>query len=158
MSSVGVMESKHVRVFGDNSESPFLRKFIKDTPIVPAEIEKSCNLLISNLQSTGVILQVSLQDVLAEVSKRVLSTEELIACLQYWVSFRSNFSINALELASFLNAVLVSVHGSSPIPLAKINYFINPKLITPGVPLPPDTLPLEISKNFSKEQLENSFG
>jgi hypothetical protein len=128
-------------------------------------VVKSCEPLVTELESSGVIKQICLADVILELTKRTLTTDQVVNCMKYWVSYRSNHPINAFDLNSFLKNLIISFPPQgdgkqpNPMPLANVNYFVNQKSISPPtLPLPRDVLPLEISKHFSKSELEACFG
>jgi hypothetical protein len=126
---------------------------------------KSCGPMISSLEASGVIQQISLGDVIAELKNRTLSIDQVVNCMRYWISYRSNNAINTFELGSFLKNLVISFpvredgKQAASMPLANINYYVNPRLISPPtLPLPHDVMPLLISKHLSRSELEGCFG
>jgi hypothetical protein len=133
---------------------------------VPDEVIKSCGPMIFALEESNVIKQISLADVLAELSKRILPMpDQVVAAMKYWIFYRTNNPIDPFQLTGFLKNLMISFpereDGRQPsvMPLANINYFVNPKLISPPtLPVPHDVLPLAVSKNFSRSEMETCFG
>lgn len=128
--------------------------------VVPDEVISYCPTLISQLTSSNQLQPIAFTDVLFELKSRSLTNPEIISCIKWFLAYRQVTQISYMDLNSFMQGLIITFpeDNNRKISLNAIHYFINPKIITPGVPLPNDTLPLEISKAFNKSELETVFG
>ncbi|KAJ3216334.1 hypothetical protein HK099_005915 [Clydaea vesicula] len=162
MSTRGVLAANNVRVFSAEPMGGYERKFIKNTATVPDEILIKCSVLINNLMSDNTIQQINFKDVLSELNSN-FTVDEVVKLLKWFIMYRDNCTLNSNELETFLKNLVLPVTGDSAnknlkLTLSNIKYWINPKVITPGLSVPEDSFPLEISKHFSKTELEHYFG
>ncbi|KAI9197496.1 uncharacterized protein BJ171DRAFT_519741 [Polychytrium aggregatum] len=139
-----------------------MEAFIKQTPVVPQAIVQSCSELFRQLKKDGTIRALSLDDVFVEVSKRVLEMSEVAALLRWWLGFRLQNAVEMYEVDRLLQQtrfIAPDDHGtanaaSREIRLSQIQSFVNVKVIPPDMKFPLTALPIEISKSFTKSELE----
>ena len=161
ISSVGVRNASEVRL-PDAVFTPFL----KQLPVLPDEVTTGAPLMVSSLQSRGMIKAITFIDVLAELRSRPLSEEEMTACLKWWIglhdqSLNSNLPAIRTELlnAAVLSTSNVGTGQEMIIPLSSIKRYINPKSIFVhlGGPMPDDAIPQSVTKSFDPESLALRF-
>ncbi|KAJ3134361.1 hypothetical protein HK100_003665 [Physocladia obscura] len=157
ISTKGVLPLSDVRL-----PDSAMKGFIKDIPIVPSETLTLCSDLIRELQNNKLIQTIGLADVLKEVSKRTLATEEVIELLKWWRQYKRSNAVSVSDSTLlFQSLILIDPTAASekaPVRMADLKYHVNIKVIAPGLPLPESVLPVEISKHFSKQDLEDTIG
>ncbi|KAJ3194958.1 hypothetical protein HDU82_002276, partial [Entophlyctis luteolus] len=138
-----------------------MKGFIKEIPVVPGEAMTLCADLISELQSSRQIQPLGLSDVLVELNKRTLSTEEVVELLKWWKGYRRSNAVSAVDVSTlFQNLIVVdpTTPDKPPMRMADLKHHVNIKVIPPGLPLPNMVLSVEVSKHFSKQELEEMTG
>lgn len=83
---------------------------------------------------------------------------------KWWIMWAQNKSYNSSYLAKLRDAAMISIPSSDEkseaIVVRSLGGFktiFNPKTISPDLPLPPDTLPFELSRSFQLVELELVF-
>ncbi|CAI2168970.1 19326_t:CDS:10, partial [Funneliformis geosporum] len=127
--------------------------FIKKVPIVPQILLKQCHEFFKDaIESTKLIKELTLQDVLYELKNRELSEEEFIELLKWWITY--NLEGNLIKLADFSQFMkLATVRIDNRLrALNEFCYVLNPGVIPPDVNLPDKVLPFSISRNLQKQK------
>jgi hypothetical protein len=162
ISSAGVQSVEGVRL-----PDASLSGFIKNVPVLPPELtgEKG---LIAFLQRRNLIKSITFEDVLKELRSRPLSEEEMVACLNWWISIyeRSDnpkvkrgeglVEANRSEIQNkFLETAIVTIGSDTQnaiMPLSSVRTFLNQKgsaaFIPVDGPLPDHVLPFAVSKTL----------
>jgi hypothetical protein len=81
VSSAGIRSALDVRM-PDATFSSFLR----DLPVFPEELMDRSRSMVAALRARGMLKDITFTDVLKELRERPLSSEEMVACLQWWIS------------------------------------------------------------------------
>ncbi|KAJ3412284.1 hypothetical protein HDV05_000995 [Chytridiales sp. JEL 0842] len=155
ISTKGVLNVTSVRL-----PDPSMAGFLKETPVIPQMVMSACADFVADLQRAGMVQHVTLDDIYNELSKRTLTIEESVALLRWWLGFKRTHAVSAAESPKlFQLLVLVDPNSADKIPIRALDlkYHVNAKVIPPTLPLPPTTLSLEISKQFSKAELEEAM-
>ncbi|KDR75405.1 hypothetical protein GALMADRAFT_227055 [Galerina marginata CBS 339.88] len=161
VSNKGVRDVRSVRL-----PDPTFSGFLKDLPTLPDAVATGAPLMISSLQTRGMVKSINFQDVLQELQSRPLSQGEFVACLNWWTSIFQGDRDRLLPVRTqVINAVILSVEQGNGdqkiIPLASIKSFINPRTPSGNIPLdgplPDYLLPIAISKQFKPDILSTSF-
>src|SRR5205085_11664005 len=91
------------------------------------------------------ISEISLEDLFVELESRILSEEEMISLLKWWIKYCSKNIITEDQIQKFMKLAIIRVKDID-LPLNCISYFINPSIIPPDIDLPSNVLPYSISK------------
>ncbi|RIA98330.1 hypothetical protein C1645_140577 [Glomus cerebriforme] len=151
LSTIGVLPISNVRI-----PNPEMAGFIKTVPVVPKIIFEQCNVFFKKEDIIKLIEELTIKDVLHELRSRILSENEIIELLKWWISYRSKGNnVNAAEFAQFLQLARI---GDNSRPLNTIRYFLNPDIVPPNVDIPSETLPFVISKHLKSQDLEKWVG
>jgi len=143
-----------------------LSAFMKDLPVIPENLITDVPQMLATLQSRGYLKTITFQDVLKELNARPLSTEEMIACLKWWVKIRTEYHDGRQPLAqiqrTLVNAAVLSTGDSDKngglLQLSSIQTYVTSKSIIPvDGPLPAHVLPLSIAREFDSRVLETVF-
>ncbi|KAJ3027400.1 hypothetical protein HDV00_011219 [Rhizophlyctis rosea] len=151
LSSKGVMPATSVRIMNEK-----MKGFIKEVPVIPEVIASKCTDMVEALKHKG-LRPLGLDDVFRELESRSFNVEEMVAVMRWWIDYRKTQAVSQTELDRFLRSAVVSV-GDKTVVLNSIRSHANSKLVPPDLPLPETVLPLEVAKNFKKEELEGFFG
>jgi hypothetical protein len=164
MSTAGIKPLRSVRAF-----SPEFKAFLKSTPMIPETVNVGAPKMIAALRQRGMIRDITFTDVLEELSERPLSETEMAACLKWRISLDTAEARGHDEEVRlrFLEAAILLTRDSLPgvgegeeriLPLSTIKTFLSTgNVIPPTVPLPPDTLPFALGKQFKAESLKTLF-
>ncbi|KAI8829064.1 hypothetical protein BJ741DRAFT_538973 [Chytriomyces cf. hyalinus JEL632] len=136
--------------------------FIKQIPIVPAETLATCADLITELKSNNMIQTMGLQDAFVELNKRTLTIDEVVELLKWWRGYKKVRAVSPADSSQlFQLLVVVDPLGAPeklPVRMFDLKHHVNLKVIPAGMPLPDTVLSTEISKHFSKQDLEETTG
>jgi hypothetical protein len=155
VSTKGIMPITSVRL-PDASMSGF----IKEVAVIPALTMTACADLIADLKRNNMILPITLEDVYSELSTRIFGVDEVVALLKWWLSFRQNNAVSVGEASKLFQLLLLVDPNSAdktPVRAIDLKYHANAKVIPPTLPIPPTSLSLEISKQFTKQDLEEAM-
>ncbi|KAH9485292.1 hypothetical protein JR316_0002200 [Psilocybe cubensis] len=162
ISSKGVRDVSTVRL-----PDPTFSTFLKELPTLPDTVVTGVPIMISALQSRGLIKPINFQDVLQELQSRPLPESEFVACLNWWISIYQDKDRDRLApiRTQLINSVVLTLEIKKGehkiISLASIKSFISPRSpcahIPMDGPLPENVLPNSISKLFKPEVLASSF-
>ncbi|KAK3823313.1 MAG: hypothetical protein J3Q66DRAFT_295609, partial [Benniella sp.] len=147
LSSHGVKELDKVRI-----PDPAMLPFLKNLPVIPTSVYSASRVSIDRLEKAGKIQRICFGDVLEELKSRTLTGTQMVAMLRWWMGGNSNSSISDADIKAFFNTTLV-YSGDSARPLSTFRWFVNPELTPVDMPLPPETLPYDITKNFTEPGL-----
>ncbi|KZT22896.1 hypothetical protein NEOLEDRAFT_1137233 [Neolentinus lepideus HHB14362 ss-1] len=162
ISTAGIRDVGEVRV-----PDEAFAGFLKNLPVVPAEILAEAKLMIDVLQARRMLKDITFDDVLKELRLRPLSEAETIACLKWWITVHRSGQGHARVRTELLNAAVMSIGASGDsdekiIQLSAIETFLNPKqtgaVIPTDGPLPEHLLPLRVSKALELDTLVVTFG
>lgn len=151
LSSKGVFPSSSVRI-----SNPQLAKFYQGA-VIPSSITVGESRMIAALTERNLVNEVSLEDAINDLMLHTLSSDETIACFQWWIGLANNRSYNRGLLNRLRNAAIIAIEEDGFAPLSSFQSYVNPKLIPLDLPLPSHTLPFVITKSFPSNQLETIF-
>ncbi|KAH7929282.1 hypothetical protein BV22DRAFT_1081369, partial [Leucogyrophana mollusca] len=158
LSTAGVQDAVSVR-----APDPMFALFLKQLPVLPESVFSEVPLMVTSLQSKGMIKDITFLDVLSELRARPLNEEELVACLKWWTGLTpqgSNLQLPTIR-AELLNAAVLTFGApgadAKVLPLASVQSFINLRhmgsLIPWDGPLPDSLMPLSVTRHFDPDQL-----
>jgi hypothetical protein len=148
LSSHGVQELNNVRI-----PNPVMSAFLKNLLVLPTSVYSGSQEFIGRLEKAGKVQRISFGDVLGELKSRVLTETQMVAMLQWWVDHKSRNRFSDTDIQGFLQAALVH-SGNSALPLSTFKWFVNPMLGMANMPLPPRTLPYDITMTFTQLELQ----
>jgi len=162
MSSCGVWPSSKVRLPND-----ILTPFIKQLPMLPAAHVSKAAEFIRSCTSRGLLMEVQMPDVFAELEQRPLEVEEMKACLKWFILVATHPEYDPALRTKLFSAAVLTI--STPAedgkevslriqPLGEVATYLNSQRIPTGFPLPSSCLAYEVSKGMSTDELSGIFG
>ncbi|KAI0781217.1 hypothetical protein BD413DRAFT_667167 [Trametes elegans] len=166
ISNTGMRDAAEVRY-----PDPAFTGFVKDLPVVPADVLKEAKAMVDTLRARGMIKDITFVDVLKELRNRPLSEAEMIACFKWWIDMYNQSTSTKLDYVrtELLGAAVLSIEerdwkAGQIVPLSVVESFLSRRsgstgaLIPMDGPLPPHLLPVEVSRHFESQALQNAFG
>lgn len=120
--------------------------------------------MMNTLRDKNIVRDISLEDVLADLATNAMTIPEAVECFKWWSALAKNISYNSSLLQRLKDSALISIgdvnskEGIAIQSLGSYKSFLNPKIISVDNPLPPHTLPFELSRSFTPDQLTQVFG
>jgi hypothetical protein len=163
ISSLGPLPSHKVRL-----PDPATAGFIKNVPVVPEDVVG--NPMIAALKSRNLVSEIGLDDIRQELNGRALDIGEMTLCLKWWIGFARSQGYSSSASGDLLANAMISIPEAAPgddgasksgeriQSLGTFTTFLNPRLVPSNIPLPPETLPFNLSKTFSPNDLVSVFG
>lgn len=157
-----LLSSIGVRAASDIKESdPVFSQFLKHLPVLPDSAMQECAPTVGALQSRGMILAITFNDVLSELREHPLNEDELVACLKWWIDLPSSSTgVHTAPIRTeLLNAAILCPRnsGGNVLPLSSLRYFINTRSLGTHIPLdgplPASLMPVDVTKHFTPPQL-----
>ncbi|GBB83172.1 hypothetical protein RclHR1_00010054 [Rhizophagus clarus] len=128
--------------------------FIKNVPVVPEILLEQCHTFFKKAKdSLNLIRELNFQDVLNELSSRVLSEDEMIELLKWWISYKSNRN-NSLEYTQFIQSARIG-NDNNVRSLNTFHHFLNPGIIPPDMDVPDNVFPYTILKKLKDQKLND---
>ncbi|KAH9824771.1 hypothetical protein DFH28DRAFT_941666 [Melampsora americana] len=172
-SSSGPQSAINVRL-----PNPELATFLKNIPVIPMEVTKNAQLMITKLRERRLISEISLEDVFKELENRVFDVDEMRECMTWWIGLTGLQGYDRSIVQRFLRCAVFQYPPTSPastadslpasntapvvaeviMPMSSVKTFINVKLIPADVPTPPHCLPFALTKSMSSDSLKRVFG
>ncbi|KAF8629109.1 hypothetical protein AX17_005695 [Amanita inopinata Kibby_2008] len=160
ISTRGVQNAFNVR-YPDATVTPFL----KTVPIIPSDVIQGAQRMLLTLRSRGMIKEISFEDIVRELRQRPLGEQEMLACLQWWITlFRTHKDAESVlsGLRRDLIDAAVLVYGEDRetlIHLSRISTFINPTSTSHQIPLdgplPDHLFPVNLSRKLAPTDMSN---
>ena len=151
VSTKGILPVSSIRL-----NDPELSNFFIALPLVPASTEGQCKELVKRLLHMGSLKKASLEDLFYELSQRPLTVEETTALFKYWINQWRKQVVNR-ALSERLSSVLLVIFKDNLISMMSINYYALPQLVPPDLPIHESVMPLVLSKQFVKSDLEQAL-
>lgn len=162
-STRGVKHSALVRF-----PNAILSEFVKDLAVIPPSHVEGAQEFIGQVRARGLVGEITMDDVLSELSGRALEVGEMVACLKWWISVSNHVNYDPSLRRRLLDSAIVQIKrpdgsssddkGDTFQPLASVSTFLNPQRVPTDVPLPVSCLSYEVSKAFSASDLARVFG
>ena len=135
-----------------------LARFLKYLPMLPQYVIQECPHIVEALPDQHKISPATVLDVLEDLRKHALNQEELVACLQWWLTRKDG---SARTTAQLLSEITLSNANGTPLHLSSIKYFMGSESLTACIPLdgplPASLMPHDITTRFTPTELV-SFG
>ena len=160
VSSAGIGSALDVRM-----SDPMFSAFLRNLPVFPGELLDRSRSMVAALRARGMLKDTMFADVLKELRERPLSSDEMVACLQWWISTSQQNPTGVDHRRQELLSAAVLTVGSSGtgderiIPLQGIRTFIDSRnvVIPTDGPLPGHLLPISVSRKVDLIQLHKSL-
>ncbi|KAK4046064.1 hypothetical protein OIV83_006387 [Microbotryomycetes sp. JL201] len=150
-----------VPALNSRTPNPALSAFLKGVPVIPDKLVDGAPNMIGALRARGLIGDISLDDVLQDLSANALTEPEAVKCMQWWIGLASNSIYDARLLVRLKEAALISLRdpngGERVVPLSQFRTFLNPRSIPADLPLPDHCMPFDITKSFLHNDLVHVF-
>lgn len=138
-----------------------LSTFIKSTPTISQAALDAASPFFDELRSRNMISDITIDDIVKELSARALPVAEMVAALQWWIKLSFNRDYAPHMKTRFVNSAMISLDTGTPqeriVPLNSIKYYLDPRLVPTDLPLPADVLPYSVSKHLKTSDLLNVF-
>ncbi|KAJ1972666.1 hypothetical protein H4R35_004548 [Dimargaris xerosporica] len=152
-----------------------LLPFIQSTPYISTKMEAEAAEMLKALTKHFPMKSLGISDLVKELTTRPLTIEETVALLRWWLTYMAaqEPAAQLTEDAQQLHrAVMVLCPSSTtateptdaattmpiPTPLRQFRYYLNPKVVHQGLPVPMETLPWDLSRRFTAPELQRMFG
>ncbi|KAG0368111.1 hypothetical protein BGZ54_002634 [Gamsiella multidivaricata] len=152
LSSQGVKELDKVRI-----PEPSMATFLTHTPTIPTSVYTGSQKFIEKLEKAEKVQRISFKDVLKELESRTLTEMQMVAMLKWWIDYSAKYLLPNSDVDAFFQLALVC-SGDTVKPLSALKWFVNPRVTPTDMPLPPNTIPYEITKTFSQPELYRISG
>lgn len=158
LSTLGVNGADKIRM-----PNPMLDKFLPNLAVLARPMETEADLFVARLRERGMLSDIALTDVIAELNAAPLDEEQFLACVDWWKQIVNLSQYNASIQDRLIEATVVAVKDPDTeldkiVALGAIKTFLNPNMIPAEVPLPANTLPYTISKRLQSADMINIFG
>jgi hypothetical protein len=147
LSSHGVKDLDRVRI-----PEPSMATFLTQLPTISSNIYTGSQKYMDKLEKAGKLHRITFKDVLNELENRTLTEAQMVAMLKWWIDFRSKYVLPDSDVTAFFQLALVC-SGDTVKPLSTLKWFVNPKVTPTDLPLPPTTIPYDITKSFTQPEL-----
>ncbi|CEP14613.1 hypothetical protein [Parasitella parasitica] len=176
MTSHGIQPIDMARTVPDSTNvaghviTELLDVFIKTIPTITPSVSQECKESLAKLTGLDLLAPLGFNDVIKELDARSLEQNEMVACMKWWIECnKNNASIpkhtrdlvigNSAARTKFLDAAIMNCgEDRGLLQLSRTHWYLNPKTIPLDMPIPEDTMPFSISKNFSTTDLASHFG
>lgn len=163
LSTAGVETNKNVRW-----PNATLGKFVKRVPVIPPEHAEATGFL-RTVKLRGMVQNILMNDMMAELSARPLDLDEMTACLTWWMSVSVHVDYMKQYSREFNSSAVVRTPASAGgpnghpdreaiQPLSMIKYWRNLHRIPSALPVPPSCLPIQVSQALSTAEMERAMG
>ena len=153
LSSAGVRSAPEIKEY-----NMALARFLKHLPMLPQYVIQECPHIIEALPDQHKISPTTFLDVLEDLRKHALNQEELVACLQWWLTWKDGSTRNTARL---LSEITLDNANGTPLHLSSVQYFMGSESFTACIPLdgplPASLMPHDITMRFTPTDLM-SFG
>lgn len=152
LSTEGLRSSEAVRF-----PSAMLADFCREIPVIPPAHIEGADVFVLQLRRRSLVQDITMDDVFAELARRPLATDEMIACLQWWCRVAEHPSYEPSLLRQLLRAAVVATEDGVQA-LSDVQMVLHTGKLPPTVPLPPTCLMYAVSRPFAPADLCRVFG
>lgn len=139
-------------------------KFIHQVPVVPQAVLEGAPSMMARLRERGMIKDMTLDDIVGELKSRVLTEEEAVECLKWWIQLSLAPQYNKSLRSKILDYAVFTIQPNGAeepriIQLSSIRTFHQPRSVIPAdLPFPNDTLPPSVSKHLALQHVPFALG
>ena len=130
-----------------------LQKFIKNVAIVDPVSLEQCSVLFGLLKQQNWVREITMDDILSELSRR-LDHDEFLAFLQWYITSHKKPPIGHEFRYRIFQMVKIP---DTELRLADVKTYASPKVIPPDMPLPKDCLPVAYTRLLSEDDIRACF-
>ncbi|KAG8915696.1 hypothetical protein FRC02_004386, partial [Tulasnella sp. 418] len=165
VSNVGVQSARQVRFHNST-----IKAFTKNIPMISYSGVLRSSAIVNVLRERGMLQDVTVEEVLDNISQRPLSEEEMVKCLEWRITQETrelSSHDKVLIRERFLQETLFYLPpkedgraaGGELVQLSSIKTFTSSiNAIPQTCPLPPHTIPFSIGGHFQPRTLQSMFG
>ena len=148
-SSRGVLPTTSVRLATED-----LSGFVEGIPVLPEALAASK--LVMKLKEYGLVTEITFGDVKKELSAKALTTEQLVSFINWAGKKAIARQVDIPTMNSLLDNAVATIGDDQGgiITLSSIKYFLQPKVIPPELPISPETIPFQFTKEASMQELQ----
>lgn len=152
-STRGVRLTTQVRVGTEE-----LTKFVPGIPVIPPELKDID--FVRKLTSYELISEITVDDVRQELSEYPMNKTQLIAFLQWASKKATQNELSPADNHRLLDAAIATLSDGDDaqggiITLGNIKNFVIPQKVPAGLPIPPTTIPYELTSQINNNDLRN---
>lgn len=152
LSTNGIKSSQTVRMPAETLS------FLGQVPMVPHELATQAVDFFVSLHKRGFISELTMTDIRNGLDNKALSEDELIDFLKWCGSKLESEELDASSVRSLFEVTIADIGGNQDsgklLALGAIKTYVNASRINPGLPIPPDTIPFNLSKAVPLKQLQ----
>lgn len=159
LSTAGVRGADKVRL-----PNQMLDKFLPNLAVLARTLDTEAELFVARLRERGMLADVALADVIAELNAGPLDEDQFLACVAWWKQIVNLPQYDSSIQNRLVEATVVAIKDPDTqldkiVPLGAMKTFLNPNMIPADIPsLPSDTVPYSISKRLQTSDMVNIFG
>ncbi|KAJ3270556.1 hypothetical protein HDV01_007706 [Terramyces sp. JEL0728] len=131
-----------------------LKSFLKFTPIIPEELYMQCADFVQKYKQLGILVQVSIPDVLLEIQQRSLGEQEMIGFMKWWISQGKSGNLNQQHIQVLKKHIQYS-NGGEVMALGSRDKVPSSRFAPKQ--FPNSCIPLEITHRFNMTDLAGFF-
>jgi hypothetical protein len=131
--------------------------FIKTIPTIPFKFKEMCPEVVQFYQTSGLLKNISIDDVLLEISSRALNKVEMVGFFEYWIGMVKMGNITDKNMGTLQKNLTYVSDLSTTVSLSKMFFISNQKIVPNTLPLPSTCIPNELTKSITKSDLELAF-
>lgn len=152
-STRGVRLTTQVRVGTEE-----LTKFVPGIPVIPPELKDIE--FVRKLMYYDLLSEITVDDVRQELSEYPMNKTQLMAFLQWASKKATQNELSPADKDRLLDAAIATLGDNDAdkggiITLGSIKNFVIPNKIPAGLPIPPTTIPYELTKQINNNDLRN---
>ncbi|KAF8125469.1 hypothetical protein EV363DRAFT_1402460 [Boletus edulis] len=131
--------------------------FLKYLPMLPHYVIQECPRAVEALLARHKISPITLSDILQDLRTHVLTQEELVACLRWWMSQKN---VSPQDTTRLLSAITIHSANGSPLQLSSVEYFVESEVSQSMYPLgwPTSYIPYDHDFTRSVQWAERVLG
>ena len=151
-STRGVLPTTQVRIATED-----LSGFVEGIPVVPEGLEKAP--FVKKLRDFGLIVEITIGDVKKELEAKALTRDQLIQFISWAGKKAITNDIDGPTIHSLLDVAVSTISESEDgqgeiVALGTIKNYLQVNKIPPELPIPPTTLPFELTRHASANELQ----
>ena len=152
MSTEGLRSSDAVRF-----PSAMLADFCRDIAVIPPAHIEAADVFVMQLRLRHMVRDITMEDVFAELARRPLSTDEMVACLRWWCQVAAHPAYEPSLCAQLVRAAVVTSDDGVQA-LSDVSTVLHTGKLPPTIVLPPTCLLYAVSRHFRPGELGRVFG
>ncbi|CDZ96200.1 Transcription factor Opi1 [Phaffia rhodozyma] len=144
--------------------------FIRKVPVVPSPVLDGASSMVTRLKTRGMLKDMSLDDIAGELKSRLLTEEEMVDCLKWWIELSQAPEYDKSLRSKILDYAIFTIRPHQNVEskktgepeiaqLSSMRTFHQPRSVIPSdLPFPLDMLPPAISKQLDIQRIPFALG